>query len=176
MDAALKAFDALVDYEVADVTAGATYYMAEMYFDFSQALMDSERPDGLDEAELRDYEMVLEEEAFPFEELAIEVHEKNLELLSVGVFNKWIERSLVKLAAMMPGRYAKFETSPGLIPSIDHYAYRAPRASRPEPEGRELDVPATGEGVPTEPVPAAIPDMDPESAQIRAVRQRLAAR
>jgi hypothetical protein len=28
----------------------------------------------------------------------------------------------------MPGRYAKFESSPGFIASIDRYAYRAPVA------------------------------------------------
>jgi hypothetical protein len=73
-----------------------------------------------------DYEMVLEEEAFPFEEEAIAVHEKNLELMSVGVYNAWIEKSLGKLAGLMPGRYAKFEESSGLILSIEKYAYTVP--------------------------------------------------
>jgi len=76
-----------------------------------------------------DYEMVLEEEAFPFEEQAIEVHEKNLELMAVGVYNRWIEKSLGKLAALMPGRYAKFEESSGLITSIDKYAYQVPEVT-----------------------------------------------
>ena len=45
MDAALAAFEGLVTYEVGEVTAAATYYIAEIYFEFSRALMSSERPD-----------------------------------------------------------------------------------------------------------------------------------
>jgi hypothetical protein len=128
MDAALEAFGGLLDYEVGEVTAAATFYMAEIYSGFSQALMESERPADLDPAALQDYEMVLEEEAFPFEERAIEVHEKNLELMTAGLFNPWIEKSLARLSELMPGRYAKFEASSGLIASIDSYSYQAPQA------------------------------------------------
>ena len=38
MDATIKAMGGLVDYEIADVTAAATFYMAETYFDFSRSL------------------------------------------------------------------------------------------------------------------------------------------
>ena len=66
-------------------------------------MIESERPADLDPAELQDYEMVLEEEAFPFEEKAIEVHEKNLELMASGIYNAWIEKSLGELAVLVPG-------------------------------------------------------------------------
>jgi TolA-binding protein len=128
MDIALAAFEQLVDYEVAEVTAAATFYLAEIYFEFSAALLDSERPAGLSEAEKVDYEMVIEEEAYPFEERAIGVHEENFELLSVGVYNPWVQKSLDRLAALMPGRYAKNEISGGFVGSIDRYAYRMPIA------------------------------------------------
>jgi tetratricopeptide (TPR) repeat protein len=127
MDAALAAFGGLVSYEVGEVTAAATFYIAEVYYNFSQALLDSERPSDLVPGEMQDYEMVLEEEAFPFEEQAIEVHEKNLELMAAGVYNHWIEKSLEKLAVLMPGRYAKFESSSGLIASLDSYDYHIAR-------------------------------------------------
>ena len=129
MDAALASFESLVDYEVATVTAAATFYIAEIYFDFSASLLDSERPAGLSPQEQTDYEMVIEEEAYPFEEQAIEVHEKNYELLvSSRVYNDWVQRSLDKLAVMVPGRYAKNELSAGYVGSIDYYAYRMPAA------------------------------------------------
>jgi hypothetical protein len=139
MDAALEAFGELVDYEVGEVTAAATFYIAEVYFDFSQALMESERPADLYAADVQDYEMVLEEEAFPFEEQAIEVHEKNLELMAAGIYNSWIEKSLGKLADLVPGRYAKFEASSGLITSIDSYAYQVPDASGSAADETEVD-------------------------------------
>jgi len=126
MDATIKAMGGLVDYEIADVTAAATFYMAETYFDFSRSLKDSERPADLKAADLEKFEAALEESAFPFEEKAIKVHEKNMEMLHAGVFNGWTEKSLSRLAEMVPGRYAKSEMSSGFIGTIDRYVYRSP--------------------------------------------------
>ncbi|MBT8077215.1 MAG: tetratricopeptide repeat protein [Gammaproteobacteria bacterium] len=137
MDASIEAFESLVDYEVAAVTAAATYYIAEIYLNFSAALLQSERPGGLSESEKVDYEMVIEEEAFPFEEQAIGVHEQNFGLLAVGVYNPWVQKSLDQLADLMPGRYAKNEISSGYLGSIDTYAYRMPIAPEPGIDGEE---------------------------------------
>jgi tetratricopeptide (TPR) repeat protein len=136
MDAAMDSLEALVDYEVADVTAAATYYMAETYLEFSAALMHSERPAGLSEAEMIDYEMVIEEEAYPFEERAIDVHEENFELLAGGIYNDWVQKSLDQLGLLMPGRYAKNEISDGYVGSIDFYAYRMPIAPPLDVDGQ----------------------------------------
>lgn len=51
--------------------------------------------------------------------------------MSAGVFNEWIEKSLAQLAVAMPGRYAKFEESSGLIESADTYSYRTPISLMP---------------------------------------------
>ncbi len=128
MDATMKALGALVDYQVGEVTAAATFYMAEVYYGFNRALMESERPRNMQAAQLQEYELELEDTAFPFEEKAIGVHEKNLELIRSGIYNAWIEKSLAKLAQLMPVRYAKAEMSSGLLGSIDRYAYRTPSA------------------------------------------------
>lgn len=133
MDAAMKSLGALVDYQVGEVTAAATYYMAEVYYGFNRALLESERPKDLQASELQDYELALEENAFPFEEKAIGVHEKNLELIRSGIYNEWIEKSLAQLARLMPARYAKTELSSGFLGSLDRYAYRTPSAPPPEP-------------------------------------------
>jgi TolA-binding protein len=138
MDDALAVFENLVAYEVAEVTAAATYYIAEIYFDFSVSLLDSERPSALSDAEKIDYELVIEEEAYPFEEQAISVHEENVELLAGGIYNDWIQKSLDKLGLLMPGRYAKNEISDGFVGSIDHYAYRMPIAPEPGLEGQVM--------------------------------------
>src|SRR5262249_35340781 len=126
MDATIKAMGALVDYQIADVTAAATFYMAETYFDFSRALKDSEKPSDLKAADLEKFQEQLEEAAYPFEEKAIKVHEKNMEMLHAGVFNAWTEKSLSRLTELMPGRYAKSEMSSGFIGAIDRYVYRSP--------------------------------------------------
>jgi hypothetical protein len=128
MDDTIKAMNGLVDYEIADVTAAATFYMAETYFDFSRSLKESERPADMKAADLEKFAADLDEAAYPFEEKAIKVHEKNMEMLHAGVFNPWTEKSLSRLAELMPGRYAKSEMSSGFINAIDHYAYRSPLA------------------------------------------------
>jgi tetratricopeptide (TPR) repeat protein len=128
MDATIKAMGGLVDYEIADVTAAATFYMAETYYDFSRSLKESERPADVKAADLEKFEADLDEAAFPFEEKAIKVHEKNMELLHAGVFNAWTGKSLSRLAELVPGRYAKSETSSGFIGALDRYVYRSPLA------------------------------------------------
>ena len=92
--------------------------------------MRSERPVGLSEAEMVDYELIIEEEAYPFEERAISLHEENFELLAGGIYNSWVQKSLDQLAVMMPGRYAKNEINGGFLGSIDTYAYRMPIAPK----------------------------------------------
>ncbi|MCW9015091.1 MAG: tetratricopeptide repeat protein [Gammaproteobacteria bacterium] len=118
MKSAINVYTKLVDYEVGEVTAAATFQIAEIYFHFSKALMESERPDKLNDLELEQYELVLEEQAFPFEEKAIKVHEKNMELLGIGIYNSWIDRSIEKLALLLPARYAKPEVASEYVESI----------------------------------------------------------
>ncbi len=122
MKEATDAFGKLVDYRAGEVTAAATFYLAEIYHHFSRALMESERPDNLSALEREQYELALEEQAYPFEEKAIALHEKNLELLGTGVYNAWIDRSLAKLAQLVPARYAKVEESPGFVEAIEQLA------------------------------------------------------
>lgn len=125
MKTAIDEYNKLIDYEVSEVTAAATYQLAEIYFHFSRALMESERPGNLNELELEQYNLVLEEQAYPFEEKAITVHEKNIELLSIGIYNKWIDRSIEKLAVLMPARYAKSEQENTFVKSLTSMSQQA---------------------------------------------------
>ncbi len=157
MDAATEAMEGLVAYEIGEVTAAATYYMAETYFDFSRSLAESERPADLAPADLQEYERVLEEEAYPFEEKAIDFHKKNLEIMRAGNFNTWIEKSMGRLAEMVPGRYAKKEMSSGFLDSIDSFVYRHPvQPVPPAPPGAPETAPP-GESAPaTRPAAPAV--------------------
>jgi tetratricopeptide (TPR) repeat protein len=118
MRTAIDTYTKLVEYQVGEVTAAATFYIAEIYYEFSVALMESERPTNLSEEELEQYELVIEEQAYPFEEKAINVHEKNMELLDVGIYNEWIDKSIAKLAVLLPARYAKTEQGSTIITLI----------------------------------------------------------
>lgn len=96
-------------YGFADVTTAATYEVGVIYQDFGRSLMDSERPRGLSELELEQYNLLLEEQAFPFEEKAIETHETNLKRIGQGLYDEWIARSAKALAQIAPARYGKRE-------------------------------------------------------------------
>ena len=65
-------------------TAAATFYLAEMYYDFNRKLVESDRPNDMSPLEKEQYELSIEEQAFPFEEKTIQVHQKNLDLLLLG--------------------------------------------------------------------------------------------
>jgi tetratricopeptide (TPR) repeat protein len=137
MKVATQQFDKLLDYEVGDVTAAATYYLAEIYADFSKDLKESERPKGLSALELEEYELALEDQAYPFEEKAIATHKSNLDLISRGVYNEWIDRSLQKLAKSVPARYDKPEEESAIITSPDIYLFAIERQETPVPIASE---------------------------------------
>ena len=119
MKSALSAYEAALDYGLAEVTTAATYHVAEIYRDLGQALMDSTRPENLSPEELEQYEVLLEEQAFPFEEKAIEIHEANLRRTVDGVYDDWVKKSLQELEVLMPVRYAKHERGLDFVEAIN---------------------------------------------------------
>jgi tetratricopeptide (TPR) repeat protein len=137
MKAATNDFNKLIDYEIGETTAAATFYMAEMFAHFSKALMTSERPEGLSPLELEQYELAIEEQAYPFEEKAIAVHESNMKLIAKGVYNEWVDKSLQKLAVLMPARYAKTEESSSIVNSLDTYIFEIARPTVSKPQAAE---------------------------------------
>ena len=138
-------FNQLIEYEIAETTAAATFYLAEIYAHFSKALMASERPQGLSPLELEEYELAIEDQAYPFEEKAITVHENNIKLISMGVYNEWVEKSLQKLAEFIPARYDKPEEASGIVSSLDTYIYEIVRPETPAPIEPHAETPAQAE-------------------------------
>ncbi|WP_303906225.1 tetratricopeptide repeat protein [Thiohalomonas denitrificans] len=127
MKAARDRFAGLIEYQVGETTAAATFYMAEIYYDFARALIESERPEKLSALEREQYELAIEDQAYPFEDKAISVHEKNIELMSIGIYNQWIDKSIQKLATLVPVRYAKFEETTGFMQQLAAFSYAVPR-------------------------------------------------
>jgi len=109
MQATLDGYEHAADYGVADVTTSATYHTAAVYYDFSRALLDSERPGNLSDMELEQYNLLLEDRAFPFEEKAIKIHEINTGRVTEGIYDEWVRKSFRQLAKLFPARYGKSE-------------------------------------------------------------------
>ena len=118
MELALKSYAAAADYGIAEVSTAATFQTAEMYRDFGKALMTSQRPKGLKKDELEQYNVMLEEQAFPFEEKAIEVHELNAKRTANGIYDQSVRDSIAALGELRPARYNKVERAERTVDAI----------------------------------------------------------
>ncbi len=118
MEKVLATYGQALDYGVAEVTTASNYGMAELYRQLAADLMTSERPKGLDEESREQYDVLLEEQAFPFEEKAIELHETNAARTGDGVYDEWVQRSFDVLAKLKPARYAKAEIGEEYVQAI----------------------------------------------------------
>lgn len=109
MEASIQSLNKAAGYGFAEITTAATFELGTLYQDFGKALIDSERPRNLKDLELEQYDLLLEEQAFPFEEKAIQTHETNLKRITQGLYDPWIARSAKALAAISPAKYGKRE-------------------------------------------------------------------
>lgn len=105
----VKSYDNVMKYRVAEITTSATYYIAEIYNDFADSLLKSQRPKTLNADELDQYNVLLEEQAFPFEEKAIDIHTANAERVKDNIYDEWVKLSISALSELSPVRYAKVE-------------------------------------------------------------------
>lgn len=110
LEKALKAQEQVLAYGVAEYATKASFTIGEVYAQLSRDLMNSQRPTNLDVLELEQYDMLLEEQAYPFEEKAIEIHQANARRSRDGVYDEWVQRSFDALAKLLPARYNKRES------------------------------------------------------------------
>lgn len=118
MEEVIAAYTSAADYGVAEVTTAATFRLGEVYETFSSDLLDSDRPAALQDDALEQYELLLEEQAFPFEEKAIELYKANASRAPEGVYDEWVAKSFDRLAGLMPARYAKKERSEDVVTTL----------------------------------------------------------
>jgi tetratricopeptide (TPR) repeat protein len=115
MERALAGYQAASGYSVAEVTTAATFEMGELYRRLAADLMQSERPANLTADELEQYDLLLEEQAFPFEEKSVEIHAVNARRTTEGLYDEWVRRSFAVLAEIQPARFGKKVESEAFI-------------------------------------------------------------
>jgi TolA-binding protein len=109
LTSAINAYDLVMSFAVKDFTTSANYSLANLYLQLATDLMDSSRPDGLSALELSQYELLLEEQAYPFEETAIELHQNNANRVLSGIYDEYVQQSFSALSEALPARYNKPE-------------------------------------------------------------------
>ena len=118
MEDVLEVYTKAADYGIAEVTTAATFRLAEVYETFGADLVNSERPQNLDAAALEQYELLLEEQVYPFEEKAIELYMANTDRAPDGVYDEWVQKSFNRLASLMPARYSKVERGEDVVTTL----------------------------------------------------------
>lgn len=118
LKSAVRAYEAVADYQVAEFATASTYRIGTLFTDLAQAIMESDRPGELSELERAQYDILLEEQAFPFEEQAITLHEINMRRSWDGLWDDWIEKSFAELGRLMPARFDKREVEVAYVESI----------------------------------------------------------
>ncbi|HEY7964429.1 MAG TPA: tetratricopeptide repeat protein [Steroidobacteraceae bacterium] len=119
LETAMDGYKRAAEYQVAEVTTAATYEMAELYRTLSKDIMASERPKNLKGDELEEYNSLLEEQVFPFEEQAIKAHEVNAARTKDGVYDEWVRKSFQALAELKPARYGKTELTQDVVTTLE---------------------------------------------------------
>jgi len=119
LETAMDGYRKAAEYQVAEVTTAATYEMAELYRRLAKDVMASERPKNLKGEELEEYNSLLEEQVFPFEEQAIKAHELNAARAKDGVYDESVRKSFQALAELKPARYGKTELTHDVVTSLE---------------------------------------------------------
>ena len=119
MQNTINAYETAIKYRVAEITTSATYQIGELYADFAKSLMNSPPPKGLNAEAIEQYKILLEDQAFPFEEKSIDIHAANVKQIHDGLYDKWVKASLAKLRKLQPARYAKDEKVERYVEAIN---------------------------------------------------------
>lgn len=109
MKTALSNYEKIAAIGVAEYATAANYKIGQMYRVLARDMMESERPGGLNDLEREQYDLLLEEQALPYEDQAIDILIANTDLVGQGIYDDWVKQSFDELAKLLPGRYAKFE-------------------------------------------------------------------
>ena len=136
MESALKWYASAGGFGVAEVTTPATYKTAEINRRLARDLMQSERPGGLGKLELEQYNLLLEEQAQPFDDKAIALHELNHQRIQSGLYDEWIKNSLAALRTLDAARYDKVERNEDIF---DWTPPPPPAAAPPVPTQPGID-------------------------------------
>lgn len=119
MNDAVKAYTEAASFGVTDTIAYSTLKIGDIYQAFSVSLIESERPKDLTPEQRDEYDVLLEDQAYPFEEKAIKFYEVNAGRIKKGIYNDAIDQSLARLSTLYPARYNRKEKTEAFIDAVE---------------------------------------------------------
>jgi len=109
MQQSIRLYQAVLELGIDEFVTQAHFRIGDMYLRLGAALLQAPEPKGLAAAELAQYRLLLEEQAYPFEEKGIAVHDANTQRAVHRDVDQWIQASFTALAKVYPARYDKPE-------------------------------------------------------------------
>jgi tetratricopeptide (TPR) repeat protein len=106
---AVSRYQQSADYGILEFTTQSSYKIAQLYRGFADELLAVKAPAGLSVEDQAMFAAVIEEQASPMLELAVNIHSGNIERAWDGHFNQWIDDSYKALAQLSPVRFNKPE-------------------------------------------------------------------
>jgi TolA-binding protein len=114
----VTAFERVAGYGVAEFATASTYQIADTYAALARELIASAVPADLSELERQQYVVLLEEQAAPFEDLAISIHEVNTTRSWQGIYDAWVQKSFDALRVLVPARYDRPDPQISFVDTI----------------------------------------------------------
>lgn len=109
LELAINHYQGSADYGILEFVTMSSFKIAHLYQQFARELRESQRPAGLSTEELAMYAEIIEEQSTPFDNLAIELHQANIDRAWDGQFNEWIDQSFAEMRVLSPARFNKTE-------------------------------------------------------------------
>jgi len=98
------------NYRIAEISTASNYFIGSALEQFKDGILQSARPETLSPEELEEYELLLQEMAYPFEEKALQAYRINMErAIELGILDPWIQKSYQRLAELAPWAYKREE-------------------------------------------------------------------
>ena len=111
----VAAYEQAASYGVAEFATASTYQTADTYAALGRELLASPPPASLSDLEREQYQVLLEEQATPIEDLAISIHEINVQRSWKGLYDQWVGKSFEALRTLVPAKYARPEAWIGFV-------------------------------------------------------------
>ncbi len=104
----LNEYTELAEYGVAEFMPEIFFQIGRLLENYRDSIIQSERPSDLSEEELEEYNFLLEERAYPYEEKAVKAYENVLRVArEYRLYDEWVEKTVQRLAYLRPALYKR---------------------------------------------------------------------
>jgi TolA-binding protein len=106
----IREFVAAGSYKTSDVITASNFFIGRALELFKDDILTSPVPPGLTQPEKEEYDLLLQEMAFPFEEKALNAYRVNIKRsVTLEILDPWIEKTYERMAELAPWAYQRDE-------------------------------------------------------------------